>query len=188
MVSPWGRPQTVSVQRLRITCKCSVTMVYLTHEHVMVLTTAACRTWKDSIVLRLIMTSLYSSPSHPPLPLTMQDSSWTSHATRSSPILIPPLVSITRGPGERSMLNIQASLHVVSPLSLFVTVKCNLGLLLFWDGALTWVTQTWKKASCPLRQKFLALMSRRAPGSVIAVSWENVSQVTGVKWGSCFTF
>ena len=30
-------------------------------------------------------------------------------------------------------------------------------------------------------------MSRRAPGSVIAVSWEKVSPVTGVKWGSCFT-
>ena len=50
-----------------------------------------------------------------------------------------------------------------------------------------WVTQISKKAFCPLLQKFLDLISRRAPGSVISVSWENVSPVIGVRCGSCFT-
>ena len=78
------------------------------------------------------------------------------------------------------------SLHVVALLSLLMAIKCHLCILVLLRQGVYLSHTNNKKAGFHLCQKFLALISRRAPGQVTAVSLENVSPVIGVRCGSCF--
>ena len=90
---------------------------------------------KYNITVLLTIASAVASPSssRPPLPVTLQDSSGTSH-THLPYHHVYCIVPITRGlnAGYSTYMRQASDLHVVSLFSQFMAVKCdlNLGLLL----------------------------------------------------------